>query len=566
LKRLYRTIAYILAAALVFGLAACELTLTSIPTPVSTPTPTETMQGIDPGTVNPEIVGDGKFSLRYKPKFMLNPISGTDRVNMVVSSLMYEGLFRLTSELEAEKVLCDSYEVNEDGTKWTFTLLEGIEMSDGTKLAASDVVYSINLAAGTVKYKTRLECIQGVSAADSLKLVVTLKYANYGLPALLDFGIVKQGGSGEIPYGSGPYRISSDKTHLQLMTDTRWRELNDTLPEMIYLTEIEDNQYIEEFSELRIDLMEVRGAEAADMQIRRDHEREPFITNDLMFIGINPTRAVLNDERFRLALSYASKRETIAAQVFKGYALPAATPLNPDWRLYETRWETVKSEDYLPKITELFKDMGMEDANTDLFWDYPSYGQYQPFSLTFIVNSSNTAEVAAAQIITQNLIDIGINVELKELLPSVYKTQLTEGNYHLFIATTKIPPDMNFLPLIAENGALNYGHLYSQRLIDSQMDLFAAKTTEEKQKAALYFCLDFDDFMPFIPLVYIRNEVKWGRGVISDVKISPSGVFRYGGDWKFGDLGPLVGETPDIEEPEEPSPETDNTAQPDGQE
>jgi peptide/nickel transport system substrate-binding protein len=564
LKRFSRTIAYILLAALVFGLASCEFQFTSIPTPPPTPTPTETPIGIDPGASNPEIVGDGKFTLRYNTKYDLNPITGTDRGNMIVSSLMYEGLFRLTPDLTAETVLCDSYEVNEDGTKWTFVLLDGVEMSDGTKLTAADAAFSINQAAGTVKLKTRLDCIQGVSAIDTLKLQVNLKYANYGLPALLDFGLVKSNSTGPVPFGSGPYRLSADKTHLQLMTDTRWRELNPSLPEAIYLTWCEDNQYIEEFSELRIDLMEVRGAEAKNTQIRRDHERANLVTNDLMFIGINPSRAALDDERFRLVLSYASGRTRIADEIFGGYALPAATPLNPDWKLYEKRWETVDDNDCIAKTSALFQDIGMEDANEDLFLEYPYYGNYQPFSLTFIVNNSNTAEVAAAYIITQNLINIGIDVRLEELTPSVFKTQLTEGNFHLYIATTKIPPDMNFLPLISENGALNYGHLYSQSLADSQMDLFAANTTEEKQKAALYFCLDFDDYIPFVPLVYIRNEVKSGRNVISNVTISPSGVFRYVGDWTFGSFGPADSGNAEDEETEPTPPDTDGTALPDG--
>ena len=49
------------------------------------------------------------FSLPYAPDQTLDPVTCPDGIQLVVSSLLYEGLFRLDRQLEPQPGLCQSY-------------------------------------------------------------------------------------------------------------------------------------------------------------------------------------------------------------------------------------------------------------------------------------------------------------------------------------------------------------------------------------------------------------------------------------------------------------------------
>ena len=57
---------------------------------------------------------------------------------------IYEGLFELDENYEPKEQLCESYEVNEDYTVWTFKLRTGVKFHNGKEMKAEDVVASLN--------------------------------------------------------------------------------------------------------------------------------------------------------------------------------------------------------------------------------------------------------------------------------------------------------------------------------------------------------------------------------------------------------------------------------------
>lgn len=68
------------------------------------------------------------FSLPYAPGQTLDPITCTDGMQQTISSLLYEGLFRLTPQLEPEACLCESYTTDATSTVYTFTLRAGCHL------------------------------------------------------------------------------------------------------------------------------------------------------------------------------------------------------------------------------------------------------------------------------------------------------------------------------------------------------------------------------------------------------------------------------------------------------
>jgi peptide/nickel transport system substrate-binding protein len=80
----------------------------------------------------------------------LDPIAAGDVTSMRVIVQVFDGLFTYPDAMpEAEPLLVDEVETNDDFTTYTFRLQEGVEFHDGRELTASDVVYSFERVAAS---------------------------------------------------------------------------------------------------------------------------------------------------------------------------------------------------------------------------------------------------------------------------------------------------------------------------------------------------------------------------------------------------------------------------------
>lgn len=68
-------------------------------------------------------------------------ITSIDAINMV-----FTGLVELDDNLNVQPQMAQSYDRSSDGLTYTFHLRQGLKFSDGTKLDANDVAYSIDRA------------------------------------------------------------------------------------------------------------------------------------------------------------------------------------------------------------------------------------------------------------------------------------------------------------------------------------------------------------------------------------------------------------------------------------
>ena len=113
------------------------------------------------------------FSLVYYPDRSMNPYHSTDVTNRTLFSLIYQGLFSVNREYEAEPVLCDRYAVTADLKTYTFYLAQAM-FSDGSRVTAGDVVASLNAAQESRWYGGRLQQVKSVSVSGEA-VVIELK-------------------------------------------------------------------------------------------------------------------------------------------------------------------------------------------------------------------------------------------------------------------------------------------------------------------------------------------------------------------------------------------------------
>ncbi len=132
----------------------------------------------------------------------LDPQTASDSAALLAIENLYEGLARLGENNEPTPAAAESWEHNEDYTKFTFHLRPGLTWSDGSPLTAGDFVYGMQRALDPATRSTTcklLYCIRnaeeinkgelgadalGVLAPDDQTLVIELNYAFPAFPAV----------------------------------------------------------------------------------------------------------------------------------------------------------------------------------------------------------------------------------------------------------------------------------------------------------------------------------------------------------------------------------------------
>ncbi|NNE22587.1 MAG: ABC transporter substrate-binding protein [Rhizobiales bacterium] len=170
----------------------------------------------------------------HGPSDTLDPIAFTSGIDYQRGRIIYNGLLRLTPELEPVPELAEEFSSNADATEWTFKLRKGVKWHDGSPFTADDVIYSMNRHLGedsTSNAKGYLTSVDEWKKVDSHTVKVTLKYSNADIPALMgiyQFKIIKDGTTDfSNPIGTGPFKLdefSPGVRSVHTRNDDYWAE------------------------------------------------------------------------------------------------------------------------------------------------------------------------------------------------------------------------------------------------------------------------------------------------------------------------------------------------------
>lgn len=502
------------ALALCLALTSCGALL---PAPsVPSDDPSEPVPS-DAGPSEPEPEGfsraDKVFSINYDPDGSMNPLLGTNKYNERLFGLLYESLFVLSPELEPVPVLCESYECA-DGLLYTFRLRTDVRFHDGSLLTADDVTYTLNIARTSDKYASRLSDIASVQTTQAGAVEIRLKRANRLLPSLLDVPIIKNGSADDdAPEGTGPYTMGAGV----LKAFTSHRDYTSGSLSRIYLRKVPESELTEAFSERTVDILDYDPTGVSRLNIHMLHETRYYRTTQLVYLGMNSSKGVLSDLVVRQAISRLVDREAIAARSFEGLVDPTAFLLSQSLG----GWDPNAAASYAysrQSFRRLATMAGLEDTDQDGRLNY--YGE--SFELRIIVNSESEAKVSAAEMVANELINMGFTVTVDELDFNAYRQALENGNFDLYIGEVKLRADLDLTALLT--GPLSYGRSGADRYAEL-INKFLAATQEERAAAATELCVYAAEDCAVVPIAYKRGAVLTHVGVVSGAEPGQSNIF-----------------------------------------
>ncbi|MCI8419763.1 MAG: ABC transporter substrate-binding protein, partial [Oscillospiraceae bacterium] len=148
----------------------------------------------------------------------LDPTKGWGHGN---SPIVQSTLVKYTSELTFANDLAVDYSLSEDGLTWTFTIRDDACFTDGERVTASDVAFTLETAKAA-QGSVDLTYMASAEALDETTVAVTLlQPTSIFLNTVASVGIVPEHAYsedyGRAPIGSGPYKLVEWRPQEQLL-------------------------------------------------------------------------------------------------------------------------------------------------------------------------------------------------------------------------------------------------------------------------------------------------------------------------------------------------------------
>ncbi|MGH3666261.1 MAG: ABC transporter substrate-binding protein [Egibacteraceae bacterium] len=408
----------------------------------------------------------------------LDPHRTSAYVSFQVLENVYDTLVQPNADLEFEPALATEWETSDDQLTWTFTLREGVTFHDGSEFDASDVVYSYNrIIDEELANAFRFSAVEAVRAVDDRTVEIQVErptpnlLANIG--AFKGMSIVPQGAKGgelnREPVGTGPFAFA-DSAQGQSVT----LEAN---PDYWGEGPFVDGVEFRFISEPTAALTELRGGTAqwtdnippqqiSQLDSDASVTLESVPSTDYWYLAPNHQREPFDDQQVRQALAYGIDRESVTvaakfeAATVNQTAIPPSSPFASDYAPYTYNPDRARA---------LLDDAGVDDLQ-----------------MALMVTDEYPETVQAAQVISSNLADIGVDTEIRTLDFATWLDEQGKGNFDAFILgwLGNIDPDDFYYAQHVTDGAFNF-HGYANPEADRLLNA-AREETDEGERKRLY--------------------------------------------------------------------------------
>lgn len=349
----------------------------------------------------------------------LDPTKGWGHGN---SPIVQSTLVKYTADLNFENDLATDYKLSEDGLTWTFTIRDDAFFTDGEKVTASDVAFTLETAKAA-QGSFDLTYMERAVAKDDKTVVITLsKPTSIFLNTLASVGIVPEHaydeGYGTSPIGSGPYKLVEWKAQEQMIFAANEDYYGGApaiknvtvvfMSEDAALAAVLAGEVDVAYSTATLGTTEVAGyhVEAITSADNRGFTL-PVLPNDgnTTESGAPIGNDVTCNIEIRKAIAYAIDREQVAEVVLNGFGRPAYSendgmPWNNSGVVIETDVTYAK---------KLLADAGWKDTDGDGIVEKDGLKA----EFTCVYPSGDSVRQAVAMAAAEQVKEIGIQIQVE---------------------------------------------------------------------------------------------------------------------------------------------------------
>lgn len=502
----------------------------------------------------------GELALPLTTIKSLNPLLSENVKYYYFSKLIFESMFDFDNDLNIVNVLAKDYSIIDEGRVIDITLRDDVYWHDGEKFTSEDVKFTID----TIKYgaidstykNLILSGVKPFSSSDmrhildvkttgdySLEVVFDRSYSN-GLEILtipiIPKHVFNTGKNERENYanalaedikviGTGPYMLDEYEKlkTVRLKANENWWN-GKPYVEHITGKMLEDNSLVlTSFEAGQLDLANNMGVDWEKYAQNERVKMYEYVSQNYEFLAFNFSKEMFRGEKgraIRKAIAYGIDRQAIIQKVYLGHATQIDVPINPNSWLISEDANTYGYNKL--KAKEILENAGFVNVN-GIFED--EFGE--KLSITLTTNEYNPLRLNTAEIISENLNDIGIEVikdydvnipdnvteESLDKAWEEFENKINKGNFDVALLGWQLSNVID-LSFAFHSTQIKQGSnfiRYSDEKMDTLLEeAFNAENREKKKESYGRLQEYIVKELPYVSL-FFRNE-----SLLVDIKVS----------------------------------------------
>ncbi|MBA9085937.1 peptide/nickel transport system substrate-binding protein [Fontibacillus solani] len=489
------------------------------------------------------------------PKGVFNRLFSETVFDAYVNYTLFDALYIVKADGTYEPSLAESYDVSEDGLKYTFHLKPNVKFTDGTPLTAKDYYFTFKLMldpsydgeldplsyhiVGAQEYHDgKASEISGIKVINDSTVEISVTEATaltlvdladvYVLPEHY-YGVgYKQGNLDSVkalnskPLGSGQYKLASYKAGQEIIF-----EVNDNyfkgapkVKTVIFKTTTETTQMaMLQSGETDMNEITVTEDNVEELKAMGFLDVHLLPNNGYGYIAFNHKLAKFQDVKVRQALTYGLNRAEIVDLIYGPYAKVINIPQSSvSWSYTD---ENIEAYEYdVEKAKQLLDEAGWV-AGADGIREKNG----ETLKINFTATADNPVVDALLPIMTTNYKELGIDIVSETLDFNAIMDKKTNGDFEMFFAAWSLTPDPDNTVYITDGAQNDYG--YSNAKVDQLMKE-GRKTLDIEKRKEIYkeMYQELNKDVPII-LMYQRNNMTAVSGRAVGFDISPYKDFPF---------------------------------------
>ncbi|MGE4282216.1 MAG: ABC transporter substrate-binding protein [Clostridia bacterium] len=469
-------------------------------------------------------VKGGILNLQSSNPDTLNPILTKSQSNAEILGLVFESLVKYDENMNIQPSLAERWECSQDGMTWTFFLRKDVKWHDNVQFTAKDVDYtfktiSSNKYESVYKLNTQLISYFGMIDDYTFKVVLSQPYG--GFISAVSFPIIAshQFQGKEIvnddpnfkPVGTGYYQFMEyhPLKSIKLQAVSQWWGGTSPYIDTVNVKLLPDNDTaLSALEAQEVDYVSTNVVDWDKYSGKGNIQIKEYITNYYEFLGLNYNNKALQDKAVRKAMAYTLDRDKIISEVLLSHGRKTDVPLNPQGWLYDSSTQVYNRD--LNKARQLLSEAGWIDSNSDGILDKTIDGVQIPLSFELVTNTDNIIRDKTANIIGNQLKEIGIKINQKRVSWEELNTLLNAKTFDIVLSGLNLSPmgDLTFAFHTTEiergTNFISYSNAETDQMLAKA---FSTVNKEDRKQAYSVLQKKLVEDLPYISLFFRTSAV-----------------------------------------------------------
>lgn len=454
----------------------------------------------------------------------INPILSKNKNVQEVSKLIFEPLVNIAQNYKAEPCLATEW-AKADGNSYILKLREDVKWSNGEKFNSEDVRFTIDrLKEINSIYSYNVQYVTGVDAVDEntvkIKLDRDIPFFEYNLTFPImskayyegqDFSNTEKNKN---PIGTGIFKIGEiTDSNIVLEKNEMWwniKNKNAILEKITINTNSSMSEVYNSFKMGNIDFVNTSNLNYTDYVGTLGYSTKEYAGREHGFLALNTKNGLLSNIQVRKAILSGIDKNNIVGNVFGGKYYTSSFPLSyGNWLDNEDNGNATFNAANVNKILEA-DGWTLRKGN----WQKYVNHRTEKLVINLLVKASDTNRVNVANVIQNQLAQVGIGINIKSVSDGQFTNSLNAKDYDMVLIESEVSTSPYLGTYFNENNYANYSNKEVTDIMKEVSNSTDENILKEKYKRLKEI---YTNDVPYISLYFSKNVAIYNTSLAGEV-------------------------------------------------